>query len=145
MSTYRNDYREFQRESLWTLPRVLGLLFAAIVGFSVLGVVSGIVTLPGAIITKTLNPDNVIHNYEWFHDTNTAVQARVAQIKQQKTFLSDPTNSDAEKSKLRIELGAQQQSCRELVAKYNANATKTNRSIFMGQTAPTSLDPLDCE
>lgn len=144
MSTYRNEYREFQRESLWTLPRVLGLLLAAVVGFSVLGVVSGIVTLPGAIITKTLNPDNVIHNYEWFHDTNNAVQARVAQIKQQKQWLADTTDV-AEKNKLRIELGAQQQSCRDLTAKYNANATKSNRSIFMGRDAPLGLDAGACE
>lgn len=96
------------------------------------------------VAKKTLDADNVIHNYEWFHDVDNQVKSRVSQIAAHREILSGETDGP-EKRSLRIELAAMQQSCRDLVAQYNANSTKINRNIFRGRTAPEALDSNICE
>lgn len=119
-------------------------LFAALVLFGGIGWLIGLMAQPARIVSKTFDADNVIANYEFFHDTNRQTLARVAQIRAHKAIIAD--NQDAgERPRLRIELAAIQQSCRDLVARYNANATKVNRSIFMGREAPDSINPSTCE
>ena len=119
---------------------------AALIALPVVGglysTFSSVATAPSRVINKTLQTDNIINNYEWFHDAYGQYRARVSQIEQHKRFMSEA--EDSEKSRLRIELAAIQQSCRELSAQYNANATKSNRSIFMGQEAPESLSEQQC-
>lgn len=97
------------------------------------------------VVSKTLDPNNVIRKYEWFHDVNNTIGARVNQIKSSKSFLADTPKGSDEYNRVRMELGAQQQSCRQMVADYNANATKTNVSIFMGKEAPSNQNPAVCE
>jgi len=119
---------------------------AALIALPVVGglysTFSSVVTAPSRVINKTLQTDNIINNYEWFHDAYGQYRARVSQIAQHKQFMTEADKSET--SRLRIELGAIQQSCRELAARYNANATKSNRSIFMGQEAPESLSEQQC-
>jgi hypothetical protein len=138
--TYRKDYREIESDAFWTLPRIA--MFFVVTSF-VFGIAS-LVVLPGAVVQKTLNADNVIQNYEWFHDINNRVMARTAQIKSHRVLVASATDT-SEKNRLNIELSAMQQNCRDMVAQYNSNATKTNRSIFMGKTAPADLNPGVCE
>ena len=142
--SYRKEVRDFEREAYWTLPRIaLGLVALSVV---LGGVVWGlnIASQPARVISKTFDADNMIHNYEFFHDANNNVMARTAQIKGHRAIIAD--NKDvSEQTRLRIELAAIQQSCRDLVARYNSNATKVNRSIFMGRTAPTNINPETCE
>lgn len=114
------------------------------VAFSWMNSAAKVATAPARVISKTLETDNIISNYEFFHDAWNSIQARVNQKNSHKGFLA-LENDPAEKTRLRIELAAIQQSCRDLVAKYNANATKTNRSIFMGREAPAAIDPSSCE
>ena len=119
----------------------------AIVAFFALhlfGVFSSVATAPGRVINKTMETNNIISNYEWYHDTHAAYRARLAQVQQFKTIFNTETDAK-EKSRLRIELAAMQQSCRDLVTKYNANSTKTNRVIFRGKEAPESLPENSCE
>jgi len=119
---------------------------AALIALPVVGglysTFSSVATAPSRVINKTLQTDNIINNYEWFHDAYGQYRARVSQITQHKQFMADADKAEA--TRLRIELGAIQQSCRELAAQYNANATKSNRSIFMGQEAPESLSEQQC-
>ena len=96
------------------------------------------------LVSKTANSDNVIHNYEWFHDTNAAFEAKVSQIQQHNEDFIAETDSKY-KDKLRTELRGMQQICRELAQKYNANSTKINRGIFKGTTLPEYLDEGECE
>lgn len=96
------------------------------------------------IVSKTVDADNVIHNYEWFHDTSQAIDARLPQIETHKQFLADETDPD-EKARLRTELVAMQQSCRNMVSDYNANSKKVNVSIFKGGTAPSSYSLTICD
>lgn len=129
-----------------------------ILGFfalSILGVGIRIACAPAAVahkvmnsaegvLDKTIAPDNVIHNYEWFHDTSRAVNARVAQIQAHVRIAADEKDAD-ERRRLRIEVAGMQQSCRDMIAQYNANTSKINRDLFRGKTAPASIDPSVCE
>lgn len=144
MSEYRKDFREAQGDFYWSLPRIFFAVFAALILFGVGGLVFSLLSQPARVISKTFDADNIINNYEWYHDANNQVIARVAQIKGHKGIIADNTDN-GEKARLRIELSAIQQSCRDLAGRYNSNATKVNRSIFMGKTAPASLDPSICE
>lgn len=139
-----SDFKDFTKATLkWTA-----------IGGVCLGIVSGgvfllnVATQPmrtaGKVINRTLDPNNVIAKYEWFHDAHGQYLARVNQIastRQMHTEEKDP----AEKQRLRIELSAQRQSCRDIVTRYNANSIKTNVSIFQGREAPSSLNIQTCE
>lgn len=144
MSDYRKDYREIQREYFWTLPRATLAIFAGLALLGGVGFIFNLASQPARIVAKTFDADNVIHNYEWYHDANNQVVARLGQIRAHKGIIADNTDA-SEKTRLRIELAAIQQSCRDLVGRYNANATKINRNIFMGRSAPESFNPSTCE
>jgi hypothetical protein len=139
-----SDFKDFAGQTLkWT----------AIGGFC-LGIVAGgafllnVATQPlrtaGGVINRTFDADNVIAKYEWFHDAHGQYQARVNQIVSTRQMYIEEKDV-AERSRLRIELSAQRQSCRDIVTRYNANATKTNVSIFQGREAPSSLNIQTCE
>lgn len=117
----------------------LGLGIPLIVVLFILHVVS----VPIGIASRTFNADNIIHNYEWFHDSDNAIRARVAQINAHKK-LYDTETDVTERQRLRIELGAMQQTCRDLSAQYNANADKVNRDLFRMGT-PASEPISACE
>lgn len=120
----------------------------AILAVSVAGFAINVATQPlrtaSGIMNKTFNADNVLHKYEWFHDVNAAYKSRINQIRESSLQYNNEKN-EAEKRTIRMELNAQKQSCRDLVTRYNANAIKTNVSIFQGREAPSSLDITTCE
>lgn len=146
--SFRKEYQD-ARDTSWGIGAWLlclgTLALVAFLALHVLGVFSSVATAPGRVVGRTLETDNIITKYEWFHDANGTYKARVAQIIAKKRDVSDPTNDQSEKYRLRVELGAMQQSCRDIAQRYNANATKTNQSIFMGRDAPTQLNPSACE
>lgn len=132
---------------LWAVLGVLGLFMVG----GVLSVTGNIfktatvaATAPGKVIQQTLQTDNIIHKYEWFHDTNAAYTAKLGQIRTHKDLLGTASSS-GETSRLNIELAAMKQACRDLVTRYNANSTKTNVEIFRGREAPESLVIETCE
>ena len=65
-----------------TLKVVLGItgLIAIPVVAGVYSTFSSLVTAPSRVINRTLNTDNIISSYEWYHDANAQINARVAQI-----------------------------------------------------------------
>lgn len=144
MNEYRRDFKTVQSDYYWTLPRVLGGTFAALVLFGGVGWIYNIASQPARVISKTLDADNVINNYEWFHDANGNYLARVSQVKQFKS-LNASESDPQERSRLRIEMAAVQQSCRDLSRRYNANASKMNRGIFRERSLPEQLNTGDCE
>jgi hypothetical protein len=107
---------------------------------STVGVVA---TAPSRVINKTLGTDNIISNYEWYHDSNAAFIARVAQIHTFKQMVSDEKDP-VERSRLRIDLAAQQQTCRTLATNYNANSQKINKNIFKGTSLPETQNIEEC-
>lgn len=138
-----------------TIFKWLGIGVAAVMALSVATLMFKLLMAPlntahtvantaGQVVSKTLDADNVITTYEWFHDAHGQYMARVSQITQTAAFYNGEQDA-GERTRLRVDLGAQQQSCRDLVARYNANATKSNRSIFQGSALPEKLDPASCE
>ncbi len=96
------------------------------------------------VVDKTLDANNVINTYEWFFDNKAAFDSRLAQIKSFKEMIKE--SKGEEKSKLKMELSAMQQSCRELANKYNGNSQKLNQKIFKDkEQLPSNLDSLACE
>lgn len=115
------------------------------IGGSILGTLTNVaVTQPTRIINKTFDADNVINNYEWYRDAHGNFKAKISQVNQYKKIYEYETNS-GEKSRIRIDLAAIQQSCRDLAGRYNANSLKINRSIFRGTNVPETLNMGDCE
>lgn len=63
----------------------IGVLLIVVVGFAIpvgcglLGTATNVATLPSRIVNETVKTQNVISNYEWFHDVNAGVKARSLQ------------------------------------------------------------------
>lgn len=126
----------------WMFILFAGITLLVILG-NVFGVIGTVATAPGKVITKTLQTDNIIQSYEWFYDVDAAYKARHNQVIQYKSFLSSETDKD-EKYRVRTELAAMQQTCRDLATKYNANSEKMNKSIFKGWSLPSTLSYQNC-
>lgn len=122
----------------------VALVIAVPVGCSVISMINTAATAPARVVNKTLETNNIIMNYELFHDEEQNFRARVMQVNQSKKFL-DAELDAGEKARLRMELAAQQQSCRELVADYNSNSEKLNRKVFKDRGLPFQLDATKCE
>lgn len=103
-----------------------------------------VATAPSRVINKTLETDNIVFNYERFFDVSANFTSRAAQVKQYKGFLATETDQ-TEKVRLRTEMAAMQQSCRELATKYNADSQKMNRSLFKDKDLPYTLNIAECE
>ena len=143
------DYRDYKegvgavRTEFWSWAFWIILVSVVLGG---MGWLINLASVPGKIISKTMDADNIIYNYEWFHDYNAQYKSRINQISGQKGMIKDVGDlNTTEKIRLNQELQAIRQSCRDIVTRYNANATKTNRSIFMGKEAPEKLDITTCE
>lgn len=133
----------FGRLVKWGLLGVLGLGAVGVAGSYML-TAGSIVTAPGRVIGRTLETDNIINNYEWYHDAFGQYRSRLGQISDIRRQLDGVGDDRAERNRLNVDLGAVRQSCRDLATRYNANATKTNRAIFMGREAPESLNMGAC-
>lgn len=103
-----------------------------------------VVTAPERVVNRTLETDNIIMSYEWFFDANAQYEARIGQLAQYKTLLTD-TGSDGERNRMRMEQAAIAQSCRELVTKYNANSIKLNKEFFKSKKLPVELSLSSCD
>lgn len=122
----------------------IALLIALPVACGIYSTFATVATAPSRVINKTLETNNILTNYELFHDESKQFEARVSQIAEQRGFFDKETDP-AERSRLRMEMAAQQQSCRELVADYNANSLKLNRQLFKDRGLPPVLDASRCE
>lgn len=124
---------------------VIAMIFFAILGLlgNIFGIFSSVATAPGRVIQKTMQTENIIQSYEWFYDVNAAYTARHNQVVQYKSFMLSETDK-TEIYRLRTELAAMQQTCRDLATKYNANSEKMNKSIFKGWALPDTLSHQIC-
>ncbi len=96
------------------------------------------------VVDLTLDADNVIRTYEWYHDAWGQLQAKYDDVRMKADFYESETDAD-EIRRLRIELAAVVQSCRDLSGQYNANAAKVNRNIFQRGDVPEVVDMARCE
>lgn len=128
----------------WTIAAVVGGILFLPAGCALYSLWASASTAPARVVSKTLETDNILANYELFHDESQQFLARVNQITEHRSFLTTETDP-AERTRLRMEMAAQQQSCRELAADYNANSRKQNRNLFKDRGLPAELNPAQCE
>ena len=116
------------------------------IGLSLLSTVTTIATAPGRVISKTMETNNIINNYEWFHDAHQAYLAKVQNIATHSKLinLAKSDGDNEEVSRLRVEVSGMQMFCTDLAKKFNANAAKINKNIFKGTPVPDTLDSKNC-
>lgn len=139
-----NENTEFSFGKLfkWFIVFMAVITLIGFIG-SAFGLFTKVVSTPARVLSKTLDTDNVIQSYEWFFDVDAAYKARHNQVTQYKSFMNSETDKD-EKYRIRTELAAMQQTCRDLATKYNANSEKMNKKIFKGWDLPKSLSYQNC-
>lgn len=142
----------FEQRPGRTVLRVLLITMGIIIALSAIGWVFGIISLPfraaGGVISRTLEPDNIISNYEWYYDTYNSFEARKGQIASHLSAMKAAKADGANITivdRYRVELEGMRQSCRDMAARYNANSSKINRVIFRGRQAPVELISSECE
>ena len=116
------------------------LLFA----FVVMIAACDVATAPARVVNKTMETNNIIGSYEWFYDSKAQYDSRVSQLQSTKSFLSEESDPSLRRM-LMTEFNAQQQSCRDLATRYNANSEKANKSIFKSKGLPETLSITNCE
>jgi len=103
------------------------------------------------VVEKTIDADNVIYNYEYFKDQYRAILAMDQKVQIAKDAL-DKFEKDAgprkdwdlrdkeEHSRLVSNVTGTENMKKDMVAQYNANASKVNRNIFMGKDTPQRIE-----
>jgi type IV secretory pathway component VirB8 len=138
---FTSQDRKDRNALIWYILVGVAITIAVVLGIRIMFVVPNAAV---GVVEKTLDPNNIVHKYEWFFNTAGAINARVAQLKAHKVLVEGETDAK-EKQRLRIELVGQQQSCRDMVQSYNMTASKANVSIFKTDATPVSFSPSICE
>lgn len=101
-----------------------------------------VATAPGRVIQQTLQTDNIIHNYEWFRQQYADVQSMDAKISTVRESIAAFEASAGDRSSwaasdrsrwdfLQSQLVGLSNQRTTMVAAYNGNASKLNRSVFL--------------
>ena len=150
MAKYTNKDKQEVRDEISNFWWLFRRFIIIAITLSAIGWGIKILSQPSKIIENTVNADNVIYNYEWFHNTYEDIQATDVKIanaekavKQFKTDAGERTNWDfsdkEEYSRLNSVLLGLQNYRVSIVAKYNARSKMVNRKIFKGKTAPEKV------
>ena len=107
-------------------------------------VVNAPVTKTASLVDKATNTDKMLANYEWFNESATAFDARVKQIRVQRKMFDDETDK-GERQRLRMELSAVQQTCRDLAARYAAKTNEIHVGYLKSKNLPETLSAEQCE
>lgn len=137
------DFENKPRRSFFGLG--LGII-VIIVGLSIVGTVlstgANFFTQASRVVTKTVDADNMIYQYEWFktqHNDILAIEIKIANAENQKAIWLEsapPREKWATQDRQMfnqlssIALGLANQKA-NMVSTYNARAEMANRSIFM--------------
>jgi hypothetical protein len=145
------------------MSRFLGKLFVGFVlfcfalvglgwcGSTVLKPILYPVEQAGVVAERTLNADNVIYNYEWFHqhymDWQTAGTNADAKERELNSALTTagPTNTwnlatQREINQLRVELSGLRAHRVNIANEYNAHVAMANRNLFRSRSLPEQLN-----
>ncbi len=151
MSKKLEDYgTDFEQNPVRTIRKFILWLIAIGIVIGIITWVVNIASVPGKIIEKTLDPDNVIQNYEWFkqqyQDWNAInskcvdADSSVARFKREAGDRIAWTFEDKnEYSRLTsISDGLKYQRA-DIASKYNARSEMMNRELFKTNDLPESL------
>lgn len=126
-----------------TILYLIAGFFGIVIVAGFLASATSIISAPGRVLRDTLQTQNIIDNYEMFFDLNAGFERRVADIRSYKEMMVGVTGDEAQRQ--RIELKGLQQTCRDLVTRYNAATAKMNRGVFKDSDLPYTLNLADCE
>lgn len=112
--------------------------------FTVYSVWGMLFNKPAQLLDKATDTTKMLANYEWFYESANNYKSRVNQIKAHTKLIADEKDK-SELSRLRIELVAMQSSCRDLVAKYEAQSGKIHVGYLKSKDLPESLNMKECE
>ena len=123
---------------------VAGLLIGVPVAISAIGSFNSVATAPGRVVQETMKTSNIIDTYEGFFVRKGQYDTRLGQIADHKKLVEANTDP-AEAARLRVELSAIRQSCRDLAVIYNANASMANKELFRSDELPAELSEAACD
>lgn len=148
--SYRDEFKQARRETVWTFWRVLPLGVMAFVAIGSISFVLSMLSRPAQVVTRVTDPDRIIQNYEWFEETYNDALALDRQIGNAQSQVSGFIESAGERSDWSREdktehsrlnsivLGLRNQ--REgVVAEYNAKSNLLTRNLFKGSELPYQL------
>lgn len=121
----------------WQIVTIIVFVPTILVGVSLLN-------KPAALVSKATDTTKMLQNYEWFYEASNNFKSRVAQVSSSKKALASEEDK-SEKARLRVDLGAAQQSCRDLSAKYEAQSGKIHVGYLKSKSLPESLNAKECE
>ena len=143
-----------QKPGLTALKALLLLVvIVAVVGAAIFGVRALFFAPQQAakIVERTFDGDNILYNYEWFHDTYEDVKAidrkigvadtNVASFEDSAGPRTDWTFEDkTEYGRLRSVLQGLESQRADIVADYNAKSKMANREIFKDGRLPDRIE-----
>jgi hypothetical protein len=124
-------------------------VFAVVIVLSLIGWLFGWISQPfrtaAGVREKVGNADNVLYQYEHFHDLCAAVRSTDTKIAAYDKRHPDGDDSDKfqaapKRDRLDTELTGLKQFRAERVEQYNADSAKANRSLFKDNSLPARLD-----
>lgn len=150
--SYRKDVNDFTNDGSWTFFSVFFKLVLPVVLFlSIFGFIWHACATPAALMEKTMEPDNVIYNYEYFKRAFQDILALDAKIVIAKHDLDDFEKSFSshkemdredkiEDSRLRTVLSGLRSQLETQKAEYNARVMMVNRKIFKTNDLPDHIN-----
>lgn len=98
-------------------------------------------TIKGArtISARTLDGDNILANYEWYHSTYTDVISKVLVFNNYKRQLGGTKDQDMQ-NRMLIEQNGVFAYINDLCGQYNARSKMINRKLFKDKSLPWSLN-----
>lgn len=133
--TYRDEFREAERQTYWTLPRVffwLGLVIVAVLFFRMVMLPIWFAGRTIDVVQQQVDPAELLRKYELFKDESAQLDAKLASIKIKQHQLDDMKGLPMDRTnreQMMIwmqELGGMKYSFNSLAADYNAQMSKIN-------------------
>lgn len=131
---------------------MIALLTLAGVGLTYCGTAANVATAPAGVINRTVRPENIIENYEWFRQQYRDIQSfgdRVTLAEQQlNRFMCDLgsdrstwTSEDRYRyAQLNDNLTGIQAQRARMIETYNARTMMLNRNLFRGADVPAEIE-----
>jgi hypothetical protein len=133
--TYRDEFRIIERETYWTIPRILfwiGLLIVAALFVRILLFPIWFASRTVDVVQQQIDPAELLRKYELFKDESAQLDAKFASIKIKQHQIDAMKNAPMDRTnreQLMIwqqELGGMKYSFNSLAADYNAQMSKIN-------------------
>lgn len=91
------------------------------------------------ISMRTLDGDNILANYEWYHSTYTEVIAKVSVYNNYKHQLAVTKDQDM-LNRMLVEQNGVMAYITDLCGQYNARSKMVNRALFKDRNLPFTID-----